>query len=108
MKKGLLEELVALLETAGLADIGPSRRGGTLTRKAVEDGVAALCRKYSVAGQEGNLAKGILLFWHDYLDEAHVIAQEIENSSGSLLHGMIHRREPDYSNARYWFRRVGD
>jgi hypothetical protein len=44
---------------------------------------------------------------HNYFDESHRIAQEIETPTGSFWHGILHRREPDYGNARYWFRRVG-
>jgi hypothetical protein len=43
----------------------------------------------------------------DFLDESHKISQDIETTSGSFWHGIMHRREPDYGNARYWFRRVG-
>lgn len=45
---------------------------------------------------------------HDWLDEAHRICQAIETPSGAYWHGIMHRREPDASNANYWFRRVGD
>ncbi len=45
-----------------------------------------------------------LLF--DFLDESHTISQSLHTLEGSYWHGIMHRREPDYDNAKYWFRRV--
>ena len=42
----------------------------------------------------------------DYLDESHAISQSVESGTGSYWHAIMHRREQDYSNAKYWFRRV--
>ena len=44
---------------------------------------------------------------HDFLDESHHISQSIETPAGSYWHAILHRREPDYGNSKYWFRRVG-
>jgi hypothetical protein len=45
---------------------------------------------------------------HDFLDESHTLSQEIPSSTGSFWHGMMHRREGDYWNSKYWFKRVLD
>jgi hypothetical protein len=45
-----------------------------------------------------------LLLWNDCLPEAHTLCQGIETENGSYWHGILHRREPDYSNSKYWFR----
>jgi hypothetical protein len=44
---------------------------------------------------------------HDYLDESHKLSQNIDTPSGSFWHSIMHRREGDFSNAKYWFRHVG-
>jgi hypothetical protein len=52
--------------------------------------------------------KAGLLLWNDDLDGCHQIAQELSDEFGAYLHGVMHRREPDYGNSKYWFRRAGD
>lgn len=44
---------------------------------------------------------------HDFLDESHTVSQSIETRSGSFWHAIMHRREGDFSNSKYWLRRVG-
>jgi hypothetical protein len=51
--------------------------------------------------------RSALHLWNDSLDRCHALAQDIEDATGGYLHGLMHRREPDYPNAKYWFRRVG-
>jgi hypothetical protein len=51
--------------------------------------------------------RSALHLWNDSLERCHALAQDIADATGSYLHGLMHRREPDYGNAKYWFRRVG-
>ncbi len=45
---------------------------------------------------------------HGFLDESHTLSQGIHTPTGSYWHGLMHRSEGDYPNAKYWFRRVGN
>lgn len=57
--------------------------------------------------RQKQLTQAALLIWHDRLDDAHGIVQDLSDPSGGYLHAIIHRREPDFSNARYWLQRIG-
>ncbi|MGI4827772.1 MAG: hypothetical protein ACRYFU_06230 [Janthinobacterium lividum] len=39
--------------------------------------------------------------------QAHVVAQEIEDRDGAWVHAYLHRKEGDRMNAAYWYRRAG-
>jgi hypothetical protein len=46
-----------------------------------------------------------------FLERSHELSQSVEgrgkNGAGDYWHAIMHRREPDYGNAKYWCRRVG-
>ncbi len=53
------------------------------------------------------LVRGALFCAADALGAAHRIFQDDASDIGSYWHGVLHRREADFDNARYWFRRAG-
>ncbi|HXE54970.1 MAG TPA: hypothetical protein VN541_18255 [Tepidisphaeraceae bacterium] len=46
-----------------------------------------------------------LWLWYDALDESHRISQDIVTPTGSFWHAIMHRREGDFSNSKYWYHR---
>ena len=53
------------------------------------------------------LVAGIWLYVDD-LDRSHAISQDMHDPTGSFWHGIMHRREGDFSNSHYWFRKAGN
>jgi len=53
-----------------------------------------------------SLAAGIWMLVDD-LDRSHAISQSMPDATGSFWHGIMHRREGDFSNSHYWFRQAG-
>jgi len=49
-----------------------------------------------------------LLLLNDDLSASHTISQAIETATGSFWHAIMHRREGDFSNANYWWRKTGE
>jgi hypothetical protein len=51
------------------------------------------------------MAAGLWLYVDD-LERSHAVSQGITTPTGSLWHGIMHRREGDFSNSLYWMRRA--
>src|SRR4051812_28808464 len=96
-----------LLRTPNPADLGPGPRAGVRTETELNRALDELFRASTLPDEPQQLIRALVLLWHDHMDPAHVISQDIHSASGSFVHGILHRREPDYGNAGYWFRRVG-
>ena len=96
-----------LLATPEPPALGPQPRAGVLTEAALNARLDLLFSKTKLPPQQQELIRSLLLLWHDHLDASHNISQGFENADGSFVHAIMHRREPDYWNAKYWWRRVG-
>ncbi len=90
-------------------ELGPGQPDPTRREQLEELTSASLFAGRTIADpQMAACCRAGLWLLHNYLDESHRISQEIHTPTGSYWHGIMHRREPDFSNAKYWFRKVGE
>jgi hypothetical protein len=76
-----------------------------VTRGGPTEAVERAVREPVIAAKPA-LVAGLWLYV-DQLDRSHEISQTIDDATGSFWHGIMHRREADFGNSHYWFRRVG-
>lgn len=104
----LTQSFLETIQTDSLPSLGPNSRPGVKIRNELLELADAFCQANGLEENTRRLLQSAALLWHDDLDGSHEISQSIQTADGSFLHGIMHRREPDNSNAKYWFRRVGD
>jgi hypothetical protein len=99
----------ALLSDPPSAALGPGEPNHNCRQQLEQLNAAAVFSGSSIVDHDmAACCRAGLWLLHNYLDESHRISQEIHTPTGSYWHGIMHRREPDFSNAKYWFRKVGD
>jgi hypothetical protein len=101
--------VAGLLDETRLCALVPDGPNG-----AVQDRLDALGVETLFGGRRikdwdmANACLAGLWLYHDFLEESHSLSEAIHTQTGSYWHGIMHRREPDYSNSKYWFRRVAE
>src|SRR5262245_30984412 len=93
--------LADVLRQLPLAPLGPGTPDRAMGgRLLVLDALGTADEDMASACQAG------LWLAFDFLFESHAISQELHTPEGSFWHAIMHSREPDASNSKYWWRRV--
>ncbi|MEM6393695.1 MAG: hypothetical protein AAF797_13050 [Planctomycetota bacterium] len=85
-----------------MPDLVPSAAAGSPVVDAVQAAVA-----HPALADHPELQAGLWLYADD-LDASHTISQSIDTPTGSYWHAIMHRREGDFGNCKYWYRLAGD
>jgi hypothetical protein len=109
------ETIAAANRTPVAAAVQRSRFKGsnrfTRTGGRCDDGVMTLeeFRETLSSTTPTHVAPLLRALWHDargQWQEAHRIAQDVDDNDGAWVHAYLHRKEGDLDNAAYWYQRA--
>lgn len=98
----------AMIQTVEPPDLGPGPRAGVLSVAELNGKLRTWFAPMGLTSSTERSLRATALLYHDHHDEAHDLVQDGVESDVSLIHAILHRREPDFWNSKYWFRRVLD
>jgi hypothetical protein len=102
-------DLLAIDHDSAYAKLVVHGNGNAAAAKALRKiGPNDLLTKPAVCTSDAQCLLSALWLWHDWLDESHVISQNVQSATGSFWHAIMHRREGDFSNSKYWYARCRD
>lgn len=103
-----LQSFWTIVNTVEPPELGPGPRLGVLDVHDLLKRLREWGDSHEVTPAIFRLLKAVALLYHDHHDEAHDLVQDGSDADTALIHAILHRREPDFWNAKYWFRRVPD
>jgi hypothetical protein len=110
----LPSELTAAIAAAEMPDLGEGvvaeRITEVLQNVQISDSGLVLPSGETVDLPRSQAALALAGLWllAGDLERSHSFSQELPCRDGSFWHGIMHRREGDFGNSKYWFRKVGD
>lgn len=100
----MLKPILAKVSSCMLELVGPVINRGV--QGDIEELIKIVDRSIAAGSMRDCLHAGLWLLADD-LDRAHRICQDVETPHGSAWHAIVHRREGDFWNSKYWWRRAG-
>lgn len=102
----LCAEFWKFAATPDVPELGPGPRRVVLDLHPLENRVDQFAAAHDLGPETALRLRAVACLYHDHHDPAHDLVQDLSDRDGALIHAIVHRREPDYWNARYWFRQV--
>jgi hypothetical protein len=104
-RDSLVAEFWQLVCTEELPDLSAGPRSKVLDARSLHRHLDPFLAGIAVPDESSALLRASALLYHDQHDPAHDLVADRNDATSALIHGILHRREPDYWNAKYWFRR---
>ncbi|MEM7680915.1 MAG: hypothetical protein AAF288_03070 [Planctomycetota bacterium] len=84
-------------------------RGGVGAPDGLAEAVAAVGEAVAsdVLAERPDVCAALWLFVDD-IDKAHAVCGALNTPTGSYWHAIVHRREGDFDNSKYWYRKAGN
>src|SRR4051812_10151891 len=101
--QNIFPEIISLASEAMPALVNPSENPA-ISRKIPQ--FSASLERLTPPGHPRDCLNAALWILADNLHESHTICQNIPTIHGSAWHALLHRREADFSNSKYWWRRA--
>ena len=95
-----------VVRTPDPPELGPGPRPGVLPLAGLAGCLDAWAEGRGLTERARLRLRAVAYLHHDHADAAHDLVQDLTDADGALIHAILHRREPDFWNAKYWFRRV--
>lgn len=103
----LPKDLQAAIQDAQLPGLGAGPKNAAVAQWLKHNQLDDVMGEAHRSDASACCTSGLWLLAGD-LDRSHTISQGIDTRDGSFWHGVMHRREQDFGNSKYWFRRVGE
>jgi hypothetical protein len=97
----------ALIAPNRFRELGPGTPDASQRERLADLTVEKLFGEELADRSMGTCCLSALWLYYGFLDRSHEISQAIPTREGSYWHAIMHRREGDYANSKYWVRRVG-
>lgn len=101
-------DFLRFLRTSEPPELDAGPRAGVLSARGLNSDLDAWFAAHAVSPEAALRLRALTLLYHDEHDAAHDLVQDLTDRDGALIHALLHRREPDYWNAKYWFRRTDE
>ncbi len=102
------KKIAPLLHRKKLMELGPGQPNEDLRIELRKCTIESIFPEQVIRDEDmARTCLAALWLYQDFLTEFHHLIQLVQTNTASFWHAIMHRREQDYWNSKFWFRSAG-